>query len=106
MLHLLLHYLGLDSASGPAYLAWSGFASDLGELTLLGGLLAVYRKHNCHTRWCWRFGRHDLADPATGLTWRLCRRCHPAHPGRRPPARPAIVHIHNRHRGGSDVRED
>ena len=105
MLHLLLHYLGLDSASGPAYLAWSGFVSDLGELTLLGGLVAVYRKHTCHTRWCWRFGHHDLTDPGTGLVHRLCRRHHPEHPGRPLTAR-HITLIHQHHRGGGDVRED
>ena len=41
-----LHWLGLDSASGPVYLALSGF---VGDLALVGGVAAIYRKHNC--RW-------------------------------------------------------
>ncbi len=98
MWHLILHWLGLDSGSGPAYLAWSGFGSDLGELTLVGGLLAVYRRHNCHTRWCWRVGHHDFTDTTAGLTYRLCARCHPEHPGRHL-ARARIARIHARNRG-------
>lgn len=54
----LLHFLGLDSASGTAYLAWSGVLSDLGEVALIGAVLGAYRKHNCHQRRCWRIGRH------------------------------------------------
>lgn len=99
------HFFGLDSASGTAYLAWSGALSDLGELTLIGGLVAVYRKHNCATRWCFRFGRHDFTDEASGLTHHLCRAHHPAHPGRPLTAR-HITLIHQRNRGGGGVHED
>ena len=55
MSHWLLHFFGLDSASGPAYLLWSGALSDLGEVVLIG---AVYA---CQVRRCWRLGRHTTA---------------------------------------------
>ncbi len=100
MLHLLFHFLGLDNASGTAYLAWSGFGGDVGEVTVAAGLLAVYRKHNCHARWCFRLGRHGLADESSGLTYRLCRRHHPQHPGGRALARHHITRIHERNQGG------
>lgn len=58
----LLHFLGLDSASGPAYLAWSGIISDLGEVTLAAGLVAFLRHRNCHQHRCWRLGRFPVAD--------------------------------------------
>ena len=69
----LLHVLGVDNASGPAYLFWSGFGSDLGELAIVGGLVAMYRRHNCHVRGCWRIGRH----PVEGTPHVVCRHHHP-----------------------------
>jgi hypothetical protein len=101
----LQHWLGLDSASGPFYLAWSGFASDLGEVTLIGGLLAVYKRHNCHTRWCWRFGHHDFTDSETGIVWKLCRRCHPQHPGGHL-TRHHLARVHDRNRGDISETQD
>lgn len=77
----LLHFLGLDSASGPAYLAWSGALSDLGELTLIGGLAAVYRRHACHSKGCWRIGKY----PVDGTPYTVCARCHPAVPDKGAP---------------------
>ncbi len=81
--HWLLHVLGVTPLQ-PSYWYnwWSGAGSDIGELAIAGALVSVYRKHNCGVRWCWRVGRHDFADPSTGLTHVLCRRHHPAHPGR------------------------
>lgn len=70
--HLLLHWLGLDSASGPAYLAWSGVGSDVAELAIVGSLIGLYRKHACEVHRCWRIGRHDTAAGHT-----VCRRHHP-----------------------------
>jgi hypothetical protein len=69
MPHWLLHFLGLDSASGTAYLWWSGAGSDLAELAIVGGLISVYRRHNCEVARCWRLGRHDTAAGHT-----VCRR--------------------------------
>jgi hypothetical protein len=55
------------------YNSWSGSFSDLGEITLIGGLIAVYRKYNCGAPKCWRIGKHPTAD---GLH-SLCARHHP-----------------------------
>lgn len=71
MSHLILHFFGLDSASGPAYLAWSGVLSDLGEVTLLAAVCAWLRHRNCHVHRCWRLGRFT-AGPHV-----VCRRHHP-----------------------------
>ena len=72
MNHWLFHALGLDSASGSPYLFWSGFGSDIGELAIVGGLVTLVRKHNCHQRRCWRVSRH-IVD---GSPW--CNRHHGA----------------------------
>lgn len=97
MLHLIFHFFGLDSASGTAYLAWSGVLSDAGEITLLGTALAVYKRFTCHTWWCVRHGAYDFTDEHTGLTYRLCRSCHPRHPGQRL-TRKHIARIHEKNR--------
>lgn len=60
----LQHFLGLDSASGTAYLAWSGILSDVTELAVVGALIGMLRKHNCVVRGCWRLGRHVTAAGA------------------------------------------
>lgn len=73
MIHLLFHWLGLDSASGPAYLAWSGAGSDVSEIALLGAIFAGWHRVNCHTKGCWRIGRQRV----DGTTWVVCRRHHP-----------------------------
>lgn len=44
----LLHSLGIDDTAGPWYAFWSGFGSDVGELAIIGGLLAVVRKMVLH----------------------------------------------------------
>lgn len=69
----LAHVLGLDDASGRWYAWWSGAGSDLGELALTGGVLAVVRRHTCHVHRCWRVGRH----PVAGTGHVVCRRHHP-----------------------------
>ena len=76
----LWHFLGIDNASGNAYLAWSGFGSDIGEFAILGALVAHYKRHTCHVdspRFCWRPGTH----PVAGTPFRVCRVHHPAVPG-------------------------
>jgi hypothetical protein len=95
--HALQHWFGVDNASGTAYLAWSGVLSDLGELTLLGGLAVVVRRHNCEVKGCWRLGRHQ-----TAAQHHVCRRHHPDD-------HLAAGDVHAAHhaaRGGADVRED
>lgn len=72
MIRLLLHFFGLDSASGTAYLAWSGVLSDLSELTLIAAVAAFLRARNCEVKGCWRLGRH-----ATAAGHKVCRVHHP-----------------------------
>ena len=72
MLHLILHWLGVDNASGTSYLAWSGVGTDVGELAIVGALFGMLRKHNCHQRHCWRIGRHVV----DGTPW--CNKHHAA----------------------------
>lgn len=72
MFHVIAHLLGLDDASGRWYLWWSGAGADLGELAIIGGLVSLYRKHNCEVRRCWRLGRH-----ATAAGHHVCRLHHP-----------------------------
>jgi hypothetical protein len=71
--HWLLHFLGTDSGSGPAYLWWSGFGANFGELTIVAALLALVRQHNCHVHHCFRLGRH----PVEGTSFTVCRKHHP-----------------------------
>lgn len=71
-MHWLSHWLGLDNASGPVYLWWSGAAADISELAILGGLVSIYRRHQCEVVRCLRLGRHKTA--AGHMT---CRRHHP-----------------------------
>ena len=76
-MHVIAHLLGIDNESGPWYAFWSGFGSDLGEIAIMGSLLALVRRHNCHVKGCPRLGRH----PVAGTTWTVCRRHHPdGHP--------------------------
>jgi hypothetical protein len=71
----LLHVLGVDDVSGRWYGWWSGAGSDLGELAIVGGLVAVYRKHTCEVHRCWRLGRHTTAAGHV-----VCRKHHPDDP--------------------------
>lgn len=79
MLHGLAVFFGLTNPSGHAYAFWSGIGSDIGELTIIGGLIAIYRKHNCHARGCWRVGRLQVE----GTPYVVCHRHHPTHEGNR-----------------------
>ena len=68
--HWLAVHTGTLNEPGGYYGFWSGFGSDLGEVTLLAAVLGVYHRHNCHTKGCWRIGRHVVA----GTPW--CNRHH------------------------------
>ena len=78
-LHWLAVHTGTVNEAGPYYGFWSGFGSDLGELAIIGGLIGIYRKHNCHVKGCWRIGRH----PVEGTDFTVCR---PHHPDKAPTA--------------------
>ncbi|WP_040829587.1 hypothetical protein [Nocardia jiangxiensis] len=69
----LTHIIGLDNPSGYWYLFWSGLGSDITEFAVIGALLGVLRKYNCHIHGCWRIGRHPVAD----TTYIVCRKHHP-----------------------------
>jgi len=73
MWYWILHVMGADNLSGPWYGFWSGFGSDLGEIAIIGGLISIYRRHNCHVKGCWRIGKH----PVEGTTYVVCRQHHP-----------------------------
>lgn len=40
-MHLLRHLLGLDNGNGMPYLFWSGFGSDIGEITIVGAVFRI-----------------------------------------------------------------
>lgn len=67
----LAHFFGLDNGSGPQYLFWSGIGSDITEVAILGGMIQLYRRHNCHVRGCFRVGMRHYGDAL------LCKRHHP-----------------------------
>ena len=72
MFSQFLHFFGIDTTTGPYYAFWSGAGSDLGELAIIGGLVSVYRQHNCEVHPCWRLGRHQ-----TAAGHKVCRHHHP-----------------------------
>jgi hypothetical protein len=80
LLHWLAHVLGADYGLPYGHFSFydfeSGSGSDLGEVAIVGGLLSVYRRHNCHVHGCWRVGRHKVA----GTDHVVCRRHHPDDP--------------------------
>lgn len=68
-------HTGTVNESGPYYGFWSGFGSDLGEITLVTALVMGARHLNCAEKGCWRPG-HPVA--ASGI--RSCHKHHPTHP--------------------------
>lgn len=78
------HILGLDDASGPWYLLWSGI---FGDVSLFGAALVLVRKHQCHVRWCWRIGRH----PAGSFV--VCRVHHPHLAAAAPAPTDVVEHV-------------
>jgi hypothetical protein len=61
---------------GNGYQFWSGIGSDIGEVAIIGGLISIYRKGNCHQQHCWRMSHHDYE--VDGVTYRLCHKHHPS----------------------------
>jgi hypothetical protein len=87
MPHWLLHWLGVDNVSGPAYAWWSGAGSDVAELAIIGAIVGGWRRVNCHVKGCMRIGR----VPVEGTPFRVCWRHHPE-------GKPTHRHILVRHR--------
>lgn len=72
-----LHVLGVDNAAGRWYLFWSGF---VGDITILAAILVApyvqWKRNNCQTVHCWRFGRHPFEHE--GVVRHLCWKHHPS----------------------------
>lgn len=81
--HGAVHWTGSDYGGRYGIFQPYDFLSGLAGLSLFGILLNTLRKHNCHTRWCFRIGHHAFVDPATGVAYVMCRKHHPDHPGRK-----------------------
>lgn len=90
MWHGIAIWLGLTNPSGHAYSFWSGVGADIGEVTIIGGMIAIYRKHNCHVRGCWRVGKLAV----DGTPYIVCHRHHPEHEGSRQATAEAIRQAH------------
>lgn len=73
MLRWLLDVSGVADQDGRWYGFWSGVGGNLGDVTLVVGLIAYLRRHNCHVRWCPRMSKH----PLHGTPYVVCRRHHP-----------------------------
>jgi hypothetical protein len=69
-------HTGTINETGTYYAFWSGFGSDIGEATLVVGVAAVWRHHNCHVKGCLHLGR-----PVPGTPYIACPKHHPAHAG-------------------------
>lgn len=88
----LAHVLGLDDPGGAPYLFWSGCGADLTELAVIGALIGIVRRHNCHIHGCWRVGRHHV----DGTPHIVCRHHHPDGP-----LRPHHLLPHPARKGGA-----
>lgn len=100
----LIHFLGIDQGQPYGqwnnYNFWSGVGSDLGELTLVGGLVALYRKNKCHEARCHRLAKHHVA----GTPYTVCRRHHPAVPNRASKGDIAAAHAQSERIAASATR--
>lgn len=70
------HFFGVSDEGGPGYGFFSGVGSDIGEVAIIGGLVSIYRKHNCHVDGCWRVAKH----PVEGTPYVVCKKHHPSVP--------------------------
>jgi len=69
-------HTGTINETGTYYAFWSGFGSDIGEATIVVGIAAAWRHHNCHVKGCPRIGR-----PVPSTPYIACPKHHPAHEG-------------------------
>ena len=83
----------LHPLHGNGYQWHSGAGSDLGELTLIGTFVALWRHINCESPRCLRRGPYKTAD---GLH-HLCRKHHPDLPNRKL----SLAEIHARHQAAT-----
>lgn len=59
----------------PYYNAFSGVLSDIGELSIITGMVVGAKHINCFERGCWRLG-HKVE----GSSVRACHKHHPVRP--------------------------
>lgn len=59
---------GTSSSASRSYNFFSGFGSDLGEVTLVVGLVTILQHLNCHQPGCWRLGH------PTPKGYKLCKK--------------------------------
>lgn len=64
-------HTGTVNEPGPYYGFWSGFGSDLGEVTLVVAVVAWYKTNQCHVDSCHKIGKHPFKH------YKLCRKHHP-----------------------------
>lgn len=100
--HFLVHWTGSDYPTGlpgryGQFQPYDLYSGLLG-LSVFGLFLTQVRKHNCHKAWCLRLGHHPFTDAATGATYLLCRKHHPATLDS-PPTQEIIDLIHARNQG-------
>jgi hypothetical protein len=67
-------HTGTYNESGPYYGFFSGFGSDIAEIAIIGGLISIYRKHNCHLPGCWRIAHHTFKDQVDHTEYKLCKK--------------------------------
>lgn len=67
---------GARDESGRAYGFWSGFGGSIPDFLILGGIVTLYRHHNCHVKGCPWIGRHEYEKD--GVTFKVCKTHHPA----------------------------
>lgn len=68
-------FTGASNETSWMYGFWSGFGSDLGEITLITGAVLFWKQHSCHIDKCWRIARHPHEQD--GQMYLLCRKHHP-----------------------------
>ncbi len=72
--HVLQHWLAIHTGtvneSGPWYGFFSGFGSDIGEVTLIGVAIGGFHHLNCASPRCPRLGKHT----PDGTTHKMCRK--------------------------------
>lgn len=53
---------------GNGYQSWSGILSDVAEITLLGGVISVYKQHACRAHWwCPCIAKHKVDGTAASV---------------------------------------
>lgn len=83
--HLFLHYIGVTNADW--YNWWSGFFANL---TIFVGAAMYIRHANCHSKGCWRIGKHEV----DGTPFKTCAKHHPAIDHTKPITAQVIKHHH------------